>query len=116
MFVDEGIFLLIMGFGSLYFQYNNWLFITEVIIITIFSAWSSYKYITMFMSILFEERKESTALVLLINYIILMLLYFFPVIIFKSSYFSQCIIEAIFFIISVLSLVWGWRVLKNQDM
>jgi|GEM_PF-4807117 len=162
-----GIFLLIMVLGNLYFKYDDVIFITEVIIITIFSIWPSYKYITvggisrrniflsnlildvclcfilyiiqiiscqgsieyrsififlslafitMFMSILFEEQKESTAIVLIINYMIFMLLYFFPVIIFKSSSFMQGIIEAIFFIISWLSLIWGWRVLKNQDL
>lgn len=162
-----GIFVLIMVLGSLYFKYDNVIFMTDIIIITIFSAWPSYKYITvggvtrknvllanaildvcvcfilyiieiiiyggstdyksififlnlafitMFMNILFEEQKESTALVLLINYIIFMLLYFFPVIIFKSSYFRQGIIETIFFIMSVLLLIWGWRILKNQDI
>lgn len=162
-----GIFLLSMVLGNLYFRYNNWIFITEIIIITIFSAWPSYKYITMggiarkniflanvilnvclcsilyivqiisskgsmdyksmfiflilafiamVMNILFQQRKEGIALVLFINYIIFMMLYFFPVIIFKSSSFRQCIIEAIFFIMSILSLIWGWRVLKNQDL
>lgn len=161
------VFLLIMVLGNLYFGYNNWIFITEIIIITIFSVWPSYKYITIggvtrkniflaniildiglcfilyttqiiinkgsmeyksififlilafitiFMSILFEEQKEGTAIVLLINYIIFMMLYFIPVIIFKSSYFRQCTIETIFFIISILSLIWGWRVFKNADM
>lgn len=162
-----GILFFIMVLESLCFEYNNWIFITEVIIVTIFSVWPSYKYITiggisrknvflanvilnvglcftlyiaqiiiykgsidyrcififlilafitMFMSILFQEQKESTALVLIINYIIFMLLYFFPVIIFKSSFFRQCLIEFIFFIISILSLIWGWRVFKNADM
>lgn len=162
-----GVFLLIMGFASLCFGYNNWIFITEIIIITIFSAWPSYKYITIggitrknvflaniildvvlcfilyaiqiiiyegsmdyksififlilafitiFMNSLFGEQKEGTAIVLLINYIIFMMLYLFPVIIFKSSSFRQCTIEAIFFIISILSLIWGWKVFKNADM
>lgn len=162
-----GVFLLVMGFASLYIRYNNWIFIIDVIIVTIFSAWPSYKYITVggatrkdvflsniildvclcfilyiiqiiiyqdnmdyksififlilafitiFMSILFQEQKGSIALVLLTNYMIFMMLYFFPVIIFKSSSFRQCIIQAIFFIISSLSLIWGWRVFKNADM
>lgn len=163
-----GVLLLIMVLGNLFFKYNDAILITEIIIITIFSTWPSYKYITiggitrkaaflanvilnlglcfilyfiqiislqgsmdyksififltiafiaMFISALFEvQSKENAGLILFLYYIIFMLLYFFPVIIFKSSYFRQCVIETIFFIISVLSLTWGWKVLKNQDM
>lgn len=162
------VLLLIMFLGNLLFKNNTAILITEIILITIFSAWPSYKYITtggitrkdaflanvilnlglsfilyfiqivslqdsmdyksvfifltiafiaMFIGVLFEvQSKERAGLILFLYYIIFMLLYFFPVIIFKSSFSIQCIVEAIFFIISVLSLIWGWKVLKNHDI
>lgn len=163
-----GVLLLIIVLENLFFKYNNAILMTEIIIITIFSAWPSYKYITtggitrkdaflanvilnlglcfilyfiqiislqdsedyqsififltiafiaMFISILFEvQSKEKAVLILFLYYMIFMFLYFFIVIIFKSGFILQCFFEIVIFIISVLSLIWGWKVLKNHDI
>lgn len=167
-FIYISVLLLIMFLGNLFFKNNNVILITETIIITIFSAWPSYKYITtggitrknaflanvilnlclcsilyfiqiislrgsadygsilifltiafsaMFISILFEvQGKEKAGLSLFLYYIIFMILYVFPVIIFKSSFILQYFLESIIFMISILSLIWGWKILKDQDM
>lgn len=152
---------LIIFFVSIYFKYNAAVFISEMIVITIFSAWPSYKYMvaggitrkaaflgnlilnialcfllciiqfimvdyqnilllltaafaSAFISILVEaQNKAKAALIFLLYYIIFVLLYFFPVIMFRSN---EIICEIIIFLLSSLSLIWGWRVLKKQDI